>query len=119
MLRHSANPDFIQILVHRSADLFASSFSSQNSVTPKTKKMKAAVEKLRSTVSEMETVAKQALGEDTGGGFFGMGKKKYSEAELAQKMRTLYAEGGNAYNEYVYAANEDLALQFDKFEYVK
>eukprot|EP00527_Entomoneis_sp_CCMP2396_P009234 CAMPEP_0198138184 /NCGR_PEP_ID=MMETSP1443-20131203/1601_1 /TAXON_ID=186043 /ORGANISM="Entomoneis sp., Strain CCMP2396" /LENGTH=251 /DNA_ID=CAMNT_0043799851 /DNA_START=46 /DNA_END=801 /DNA_ORIENTATION=- len=99
------------------ADLFASSFSSQNSVTDKTKKMKAAVASLRSTVSEMNSVVKQASGEDKGG-FLGRGKKKVSEAELAQQMRTLYAQGGNAWNEYVFAANENLALQFDKFEYV-
>ena len=26
---------------------------------------------------------------------------------------------GNAWNEYVMLANEDLALQFDRFEYIK
>ena len=102
------------------ADLLASSFSSQNSITGKTKAMKEAVVKLRSTISEMDATTKIALGEDTGGGFFGLGgKKKVNEAELIQKMRILYAEGGNAWNEYVYAVNDGLALQFERFDYIK
>ncbi|KAL7572317.1 hypothetical protein ACA910_017914 [Epithemia clementina (nom. ined.)] len=102
------------------ADLFASAFSSQNAITPKTKSMKEAVAKLRTIVAEMEATTKQALGQDGGGGFFGFGgKKKVNEAELMQKMRALYAEGGNAWNEYIFAANDELALQFDRFDYVK
>ena len=82
--------------------------------------MRASVDKLREIVNEMQSVAKQGLGEETaGGGFFGFGAKKLSEGELKQKIRELYVAGGNAWNEYVYAANEDLALQFDRFEYVK
>ena len=82
--------------------------------------MKEAVEKVRVVVNEMQSVAKQGLGEETaGGGFFGFGAKKVSEGELKQKIKELYVVGGNAWNEYVYAANEDLALQFDRFEFIK
>lgn len=102
------------------ADLYASAFSSQNSISPKTKKMKESVEKLRDTVKEMNSLAKQGTGEESaGGGFFGIGAKKPSEAELKQKIKQLYVVGGNAWNEYVLAANDNLALQFDRFEYVK
>jgi hypothetical protein len=107
------------MLLFTTADLYASAFSSQNSLSPKTKKMKGAVEKLRETTKEMQAVARQGLGEDSGGGFFGFGAKKPSEAELKKKIRELYVEGGNAYNEYVLAANDELALKFDRFEYVK
>mmetsp|Transcript_19482 Transcript_19482/g.53617 ORF Transcript_19482/g.53617 Transcript_19482/m.53617 type:complete len:322 (+) Transcript_19482:482-1447(+) len=100
------------------ADLLASAFSSQNSLSDKTRKMKTAVDKVRETTQAMELVTKQALGQDSGG-FFGLGKKKVSEAELAKQMRQLYAQGGTAWNEYVYAANENLALQFDRFEYIQ
>lgn len=82
--------------------------------------MKEAVEKVRVVVQDMQLTAKQALGEETGGGgFFGFGAKKPSEQELKQKIKQLYVAGGNAWNEYVYAANEDLALQFDRFPYVQ
>ena len=82
--------------------------------------MKASVEKLREIVNEMQSVSKQALGEETaGGGFFGFGAKKPTEIELKQKMKELYVVGGNTWNEYVYAANDSLALQFDRFEYIK
>jgi hypothetical protein len=102
------------------ADLYASGFSSQNSFSPKTKKMKGAVEKLRGVTKDMLAVARQGLGEDSGGGFFGFGgAKKPSEAELKKKIRDLYVEGGNAWNEYVVAANDELALKFDRFEYIK
>lgn len=96
------------------ADLYASAFSSQNIITPKTKKMKDAVEKVRGTVKEMQSVAHQALGEESsGGGFFVLGAKKPSEAELKKKIKELYAAGDNAWNEYVLAANDELALQFE------
>ena len=82
--------------------------------------MKEAVEKVRVVVQDMQLTAKKALGEETGGGgFFGFGAKKPSEQELKQKIKQLYVAGGNAWNEYVYAANEDLALQFDRFPYVQ
>lgn len=82
--------------------------------------MKEAVEKVRAVVQDMQLTAKQALGEETGGGgLFGFGAKKPSEQELKQKIKQLYVAGGNAWNEYVYAANEDLALQFDRFPYVQ
>ena len=82
--------------------------------------MKESVEKLRGIVKDMQSVAKQGLGEETaGGGFFGFGAKKPSDAELRQKIKELYVAGGNAWNEYVFAANENLALQFDRFDYVK
>ena len=116
----STKPSFRSCLTASTADLYASAFSTQNSISPKTKKMKEAVEKLREVVKEMNVVAKQGLGEESsGGGFFGFGAKKASEAELKQKIRELYVAGGNAWNEFVFAANEDLALQFGRLEYVK
>lgn len=100
------------------ADLFASAFS-DNSISGKTKKMQAAIADLREAVEGMRTTAKQALGEETGGGLFGLGGKKYSEAECAKNMRDYYVRGGNAWNQFVLAANEELPLQFDRFNYVK
>ena len=82
--------------------------------------MKDSIEKVREAVKEMNLLAKQGTGEvSAGGGLFGLGGKKPSEAELKQKIKQLYVVGGNAWNEYVLAANENLALQFDRFEFVK
>ena len=107
-------------LPNGAADLYASAFSSQNAITPKTKKMKESVEKLRDVVKEINSLAKQGTGEESaGGGLFGFGAKKPSEAELKQKIKQLYVVGGNAWNEYVLAANDNLAIQFNRFEYVK
>jgi hypothetical protein len=99
-------------------DLFAGSFS-DNSVSAKTKKMKACVETLRSSVEGMQSTARLALGEEKTGGFFGLGSKKPSEAELLKTLRQYYVQGGNAYNEYVFAANDELALKFDKLSFIK
>jgi len=100
------------------ADLFAAAFS-DNSISAKTKKMKVAVDKLREAVEGMSTTAKIALGEQkVGGGLFGLGAKAPSQSELAKQLRDYYVAGGNAFNEYIYAANDDLALQFDRFAYV-
>lgn len=99
------------------ADLLAAAFS-DSSISPKTKKMKAAVENLRAAVQGMSSTAKLALGEEKSGGLFGFGGKKPSASELAKQMRDYYVAGGNAFNEYIYAANEDLALQFDRFPFV-
>ena len=49
---------------------------------------------------------------------FGLGAKKPSKEELAQKMRQLYVEGGTAYNKYIFAANEELPIQLDKLPYL-
>jgi hypothetical protein len=99
------------------ADLLAGSFS-DNSIAPKTRKMQAAVADLREIVKEMQKVSRQGLGEEKGG-LFGLGAKKPNEAELSKKMKELYVKGGNAWNEYVLAANDELALQFERFEYIK
>jgi len=99
-------------------DLYAAGFS-DSSFTAKTKKLQGKVEELRKVVQGMNSAAKQALGEeDGGGGFFGLGKKKVSEKEIAQTVRQLYVEGGNKWNEYVYEANEGLAVQFNKLPYL-
>ncbi len=99
------------------ADLFASAFS-ESSISPKTKKMQAAVAKVRNVVNEMQSICKQALGEESSGGLFGFGAKKVDKAALAGQIRSLYVEGGNAWNEYVLAANDELALQFDRFPFI-
>ena len=98
-------------------DLYASAFS-DNSISEKTRAMKEQVEILRDVIHEMETAAKQALGEDTGGGLFGFGGKKVSKEQLAKTVRELYIKGGNAWNKYVFAANEELPLQFKKLPYL-
>lgn len=99
-------------------DLFAGSFS-DNTISAKTKKMKDAVEKLRASVEGMQSTARQALGEEKPGGLFGFGAKKPTEAELTKSLRQYYVQGGNAYNEFIYAANEELALKFDRLPFVK
>lgn len=100
------------------ADLFAAAFS-ESSIREKTKKMQSFVNQEREIINEMQRIAKQALGEEVSGGFFGLGAKKADPAELSKKMKELYVSGGNTWNEYLLAANDNLALQFDRFEYVK
>jgi hypothetical protein len=99
------------------ADLLAASFS-DNSISPKTKKMQDAVVRLREAVKGLQTTARQGLGEETGG-LFGMGAKKLSPTELATNAREYYVAGGTAWNEFVFDANDELALQFDRFPYIK
>merc|ERR1712071_647898 len=75
------------------ADLYAAAFS-DNSISTKTKNMKEKVEKLRSIVQQLNTVAREGLGEDVGGGgFLGLGTKKPSQAELSKTAKELYVEG--------------------------
>lgn len=81
--------------------------------------MQEAVTKVREVVEEMQSVSRQALGEEKSGGLFGLGAKKVDKNESAKKLRELYVKGGNSWNEYVLAANENLALQFDRFEFIK
>jgi hypothetical protein len=101
------------------ADLFGAAFS-ESSITPKTKKMQKYVAETRSIIEEMQSIARQALGEESsGGGLFGLGAKKPSTSELSKKMKELYTKGGNTWNQYIAAANDNLALQFDRFEYAK
>jgi len=100
------------------ADLFAGAFS-DNSISPKTKKMQSAIVETREVVVELQKTARLALGDEGGGGLFGFGAKKPNQAELSKQARSLYVNGGNSWNKYVMAANEDLALQFDRFEYIK
>jgi len=100
------------------ADLYAASFS-DNKISAKTKNMKEKVAEVRSVVEGMNLAARQALGEEKAeGGLFGFGAKKPTEAELAQKVRKLYIEGGNAWNEYIYAANAELPVQLAKLPYL-
>jgi hypothetical protein len=100
------------------ADLLAGAFS-DNSISTKTKKMQAAVSKLRSVVEELQSIAKQGLGEEAIGGLFGIGAKKANPAELAKSARQLYVAGGNALNEYIAATNEALPLQFERLDFIK
>ena len=100
------------------ADLFAATFS-DNSVSAKTKKMKEEVASLRSILEKMQSISKQALGEESaGGGLFGFGAKKASKEELSRKMKELYIEGGNAYNRYIFAANDGLPVQLKKLPFL-
>lgn len=99
-------------------DLFASQFS-DNSISPKTKAMKKEVDELRSIVQTMDSLARQALGEESaGGGFFGFGKKQPSKAEISQKLKELYIAGGSAWNRYVFATNDGLPVTLNKLPYL-
>lgn len=100
------------------ADLFAASFS-DNSVSTKTKNMKEKVVKLRVVIQEMNLAARRALGEEKAeGGLFGFGAKQPSANELANTVRKLYIEGGNEWNEYIFAANDSLPVQLKKLPYL-
>ncbi len=99
-------------------DLFAAQFS-DNSISPKTKAMKKEVEELRTIVQEMDSLAKQALGEgDAGGGFFGLGKKQINKSEISQKLKELYIAGGTTWNRYVFIANDGLPITLSKLPYL-
>jgi hypothetical protein len=100
-------------------DLYAGSFS-DNSISLKTKSMKEKVEKLRAIVTDMNLISRQALGEEQNGGLlFGIGAKVTpSPAELQKKIRQLYVEGGNIWNEYIFAANDGLPVQLAKLSYI-
>jgi hypothetical protein len=98
-------------------DLFASTFS-DNSISTKTKVMKKEVEELRAIVSEMNLIARQALGEETGSGFFGIGAKKSGKDELSRRTKELFIQGGTAWNRYIFAANEGLPVQLSKLPYL-
>lgn len=109
---------FSEARVLVAADLFAATFS-DNSVSAKTKKMKEEVGNLRSVIEKMQSISKQALGEESGGGgLFGFGAKKASKEELSKQLKALYVEGGNAYNRYIFAANEGLPVQLAKLPYL-
>lgn len=98
-------------------DLFASSFS-DSSISQKTKDMQKEVKELREVIMQMDLVARQALGEETPGGFFGIGAKKSSKEELSKRMKQLYLQGGQAWNRYIFAANDGLPVQLNKLPYL-
>lgn len=116
--RAAAAGGFSDARVLVAADLFGAAFS-ESSITPKTKKLQKLVAEEREIIQEMQSVAKQALGEGSSGGLFGIGGKKATPAESSKRMKELYVKGGNVWNQYILAANDNLALQFDRFEYVK
>jgi hypothetical protein len=109
---------FSDARVVSAADLFAATFS-DNSISPKTKKMKAESAKLREVIDGINVAAREAMGEESSGGLFGLGAKKPSQTELAKRVRQFYVEGGNAYNQYIFAANEELPLSLKKLPYLK
>jgi hypothetical protein len=109
---------FSDARVLTAADLYAGAFSGNNALSAKTKKMRASIEKVRQAVQGMTSVSRQALGEEGGGGFLGLGAKKPNPKELKKQLIEYYVAGGNAWNEYVAAANEDLALQFDRLKFI-
>jgi len=109
---------FSNARVLTAADLWASSFS-DNSVTTKTKQMKAQVEELREVVNGMSSLAKIALGEEKPSGtFMGIGTKAKSKTELAKEVKDLYVKGGNAWNQYAFLSNEGLPVQLKKLPYL-
>ena len=109
---------FSNARVTTACDLFAAAFS-DNSISVKTKKMTEEAEKLREVIDGMNRAAREGLGEESSGGFFGLGAKKPSQAELVKRVRQLYVEGGNAYNQYVFVANDELPLSLAKLPYLK
>jgi hypothetical protein len=83
--------------------------------------MQAEVEKMRQVVKGINLTAKVALGEEKpegSGGFFGLGSKVPSQAELSKQVRDLYVQGGTAFNQYAFYANEGLPIQLNKFPYL-
>jgi hypothetical protein len=100
------------------ADLFAAAFS-DSSISERTRKMQGEVAILREVVQNINAAAREALGEDTGGGLFGLGAKKSSQAELAKRVRESYVEGGNAYNRFIFEANTELPLSLAKLPFLK
>jgi hypothetical protein len=100
------------------AELLAGAFS-DNSISDKTRKMNTAIGKVRTVIKELQLISAQAMtGEEKSGGLFGLGAKKADPVALAKQAKMLYVEGGNAWNEYVAAANDSLALKFDRFSYI-
>jgi len=100
------------------ADLWAASFS-DNSVSKKTKAMKEQVSILREVVQKLSDTSKVALGEEkASGGLFGMGGKKPSQGELVKECAELYVKGGNAWNQYIFLANNDLPIQLKRLPYL-
>ena len=109
---------FSNARVITAADLWAASFS-DSSISTKTKQMKEQSLILAEVVEGMNTAAKLALGEEkSSGGFLGFGAKAPSQAELAKKVRELYIKGGNAWNQYVFLANDDLPVQLKRLPYL-
>lgn len=97
-------------------DLFASQFS-DNSISPKTKAMRAEVDTLREVVQGLQKAARALTGEEkSGGGLFG--GKAPSQGELKKEIQDLYLKGGNAYNQYIYAANDGLPVQLNKLPFL-
>ena len=100
-------------------DLLASQFS-DNSISPKTKTMRAEVETLREVVQGLNKAARLGSGEEKsgGGGLFGGGSKGPSQSELKKQVQELYLKGGNAYNQYVFACNDGLPIQLNKLPFL-
>jgi len=100
------------------ADLYASTFS-DNSITEKTKTMREKVEKLRVIVMKLNFIAKEALGEaKESGGLFGLGNKQSTPADLSKTAKQLYVEGGNLWNEYIFAANEGIPNKLNPLPFI-
>mmetsp|Transcript_29365 Transcript_29365/g.68993 ORF Transcript_29365/g.68993 Transcript_29365/m.68993 type:complete len:265 (+) Transcript_29365:93-887(+) len=99
-------------------DLLAAQFS-DNSISAKTKAMKKDVDEIRGVVTEMESICKQALGEESAkGGFFGVGKKQVSKKELSNRMKELYIVGGTAWNRYAFEANAGIPKTFQQLPFL-
>lgn len=100
------------------ADLFASAFS-DNSISPKTRKMQDQVILMREALEGIKKGADEALGEGGGGGLLGLGNKKRSEREIAEDVQVAYGKIGSAYNQYIFCANEELPISLNKLPFLK
>jgi len=49
---------------------------------------------------------------------FGIGAKTPSQAELQKRIRELYVEGGNYWNQYIFAGNEGLPVKLAKLPFL-
>ena len=99
------------------ADLLAGAFS-DSSISDKTRNIKGEVAMIREAVQGINTTAREALGEDVGGGgFFGLGPKK-SQAELSKSVREQYVKAGTSYNKCVFLINAELPLSLAKLPYI-
>eukprot|EP00614_Pseudopedinella_elastica_P005777 CAMPEP_0172589488 /NCGR_PEP_ID=MMETSP1068-20121228/8201_1 /TAXON_ID=35684 /ORGANISM="Pseudopedinella elastica, Strain CCMP716" /LENGTH=254 /DNA_ID=CAMNT_0013385097 /DNA_START=1 /DNA_END=765 /DNA_ORIENTATION=- len=99
-------------------DLWAASYSDANP-SPKTVAMQGDVEAMRTATTELNVLAKKALGEDVkkSGGFFGIGAKDEvvpTGAAMAKLLNEVRDKAVAAYNNYCEVNNEGHPFEVDE-----
>ncbi|GMH54975.1 hypothetical protein TrLO_g10007 [Triparma laevis f. longispina] len=94
----SAGP-FSDARVLNAMDLYASTFSDR-STTPKTKSMKSQVSELRKIVNELDSMSKSGDKFDV------------------KRAKEIYKQGGDAFNNYCYIANEGLNVKMKRLTFL-